>query len=335
MGVEAGYDCLRVILVYLLFLTFNIREAEAVERNDFVLVSITVHVPRLVNMPGGTLTAVNKGNYWEIPYHVNFSRSTVIFKWQLKSNHYNSVYGNALLDRVNTFSTVWAKKGSGSPVSLGGAVREGSQYVIKTLPASQIAQSPGWPCFISLGVRYNNETTVYSDPAWVEARIESQRSSHTQPGQPLGNAASHNENQLSWSSPITSANFPDLTNLGIVTPGQRLRIENRTLAEIVSSVVVVRDDNARCSACHYQNASVSQYYRPNVPQNSQTAISPTAAYNYNDARNGAAAWAGAGGFAERLLQRHAGGSKPNPAVGQKPLFLRKLFEKWKNDGYLP
>ena len=312
--------------------------AYAVDRNDFVLVSITVDVPRVLNIPGGSLTAVNKGTYWEIPHHINFSRSSVTFKWQLETSQQNSAYGNTLMDRVNSYSTIWGKKGSAIAVSLGGATREGSYFVIKTLAASQIAQNPGWPCTVSLGVRYNNDTMVYSDPTWYEVRIESMRSASARTMQSLSNAGgndgANSASLLKWSSHISAANFPDLMNTSIITAAQRQRIENKKLSEIVSSVVIARDDNARCSACHYQTANVSQYYRPSVAQNAQTTISATAAYNYNEARNGTATWAGSQGFADRFLQRHAGGAKPNPAVGQKPLFLRKLFEKWKSDGYL-
>jgi hypothetical protein len=325
------------VFVGVILLLAGATTVNAADRNDFTLISITVNVPRMLNIPGGTLTAVNKGSYWEIPYHFNFSRSTVTFKWQLKASQQNSAYGNALMDRVNNHSTVWAKKGSGSAVNLGGAAREGNQFITKSIAASLVAQNPGWPCSISLGVRYNNETMVYSDPTWYEVRVESMRSASARafpPGGSGGNDGS-SSGQLTWSSPITSANFPDLTNTGVTNSAQRQRIENKKLSEIISSVVIARDDGNRCSACHFQTAAVTQYYRPTVPQNSTNTISSTTAYSFSAGGSGTSTWAGANGFADRFIQRHASGTRPNPAVGRKPLFLRKLFEKWKNDGYLP
>ncbi|RMD91477.1 MAG: hypothetical protein D6813_07590 [Calditrichaeota bacterium] len=141
--------------------------------------------------------------------------------------------------------------------------------------------------------------------------------------------------KLRWHLPITEANFPELSNSKIVNKAKRQRIENRTIGQIISSVVIVRDDNKKCSSCHYRNTHGSRYYRPDVEKNSTTNISPIQPYNYNDSGNGQSTWAGAGGFADRFLQRHVNGKLKNPPVGRKSLLLRKLIKKWKSDGYLP
>ena len=178
----------------------------------------------------------------------------------------------------------------------------------------------GGQAYWSVNAR-NNTVTEYGQPSTAN-----QIRGITLPTAGGGNT------DLTWTSPITTTNFPDLANTLVTSSVQRNRIENETIADIVSSVVIARDDNAKCTACHYQTTNVSQYYRPAVSSSSTTSISRTANYNFNNAQNGTSTWAVANGFADRFVQRHAGGTRANPQFGQKPTFLRKLIEKWIADG---
>jgi hypothetical protein len=133
---------------------------------------------------------------------------------------------------------------------------------------------------------------------------------------------------LTWTSPISTTNFPALSNPSIVTPAQRILIEGVTLADMISSVKVVRDtDHALCSQCHSAPPdSTSGKYRPNVVKDSAMTILPTALYNAGAADS---IWATAGGFADRFILRDG----VTVTYAPKPLYLRELFKRWRDGGY--
>jgi hypothetical protein len=132
---------------------------------------------------------------------------------------------------------------------------------------------------------------------------------------------------LTWTSPISTTNFPSLGNTSIVTPAQRVLIEGATLSDIVSSVRIVRETGEKCSHCHFTPPdSPSGKYRPAVMQESTTTILPTTPYNAGVTTS---VWATVGGFADRFILRDGVTSTYAP----KPLYLRALFTRWRDGGY--
>lgn len=312
-------------------------------RYDFTIVSISWKSNSFMYRnatPAGNLT-------WELNRYLMASQGAHLeVTWELKSNVQGTAFGNALLNNATnpqlTSIRLREVKGSGfgavkKEITLNSAERQGSNRLIARIPLNELTNE-GDKLGLFFNVRYptRNDPNLrsYHDGIWQQIKLEN-RVLRVTPGiinPNIGRGGNNNGAVLTWSSPITAANFPDLTNSAVTTTAQRQRIENHTLSEIVSSVIIARDDNARCSACHFQTTGVSQFYRPPVNQNAQTTISPTTAY-YAGANGATRSWAAANGFAERFLERHAAGQLSQPSIGRKPLFLRKLFEKWKNDGY--
>jgi hypothetical protein len=112
---------------------------------------------------------------------------------------------------------------------------------------------------------------------------------------------------LTWTSPITTTNLPN------VTGPEWARIENRTICLAVNSYVIVRADNHACSHCHYTNSGST--WSPPVAQDFQGGISR-------------AMFAGQclnSGPAKEFRDKMSG-----PAA--KPPGLRAMMAKWIADG---
>jgi len=80
------------------------------------------------------------------------------------------------------------------------------------------------------------------------------------------------------------------TGLGPAVPEPSIAYKalGTTLGAIVSSQVIVRDDNKRCSQCHYRETQEGGFYRPNVDQGSTQIIGEfddVGGYNWSDANS--------------------------------------------------
>lgn len=200
----------------------------------------------------------------------------------------------------------------------------GSPWRFDINSGTTTSSTPPTPIFFGGPARWSVNAKSDAVPVYGQPSGGNQIRAITLPG---GNS------ELTWTSPITTTNFPDLSIPSVTNQNvERPRIENQTIAEIISSQVIARGDDKKCTACHFQNSNISQFYRPTVGPSSTTSISRTGNYNYNNSRNGMSTWAVSNGFGDRFVQRHAGGTRANPQFGQKPTFLRKLIEKWIADG---
>lgn len=121
-------------------------------------------------------------------------------------------------------------------------------------------------------------------------------------------ATARSQCAIRWSAPVTAA------RLG-TTPDPKLN--GVSLEDFVSSRVVVRADNLKCSACHYAGSGRS--YSPPVAQNQSATIDAWQTI-------GGLTWMGTGGWADRFLAQGPG------TAGNKPAHLRGVFTKWKADG---
>lgn len=129
----------------------------------------------------------------------------------------------------------------------------------------------------------------------------------------LNDVASVSSPCLTWTTPI------DLRSLGAKPDAS---IAYKTIAEIVSSQVTGRADQALCSGCHYQLSSHT--YHPDVGVNGSAPIGP------RDAISGMT-WAQTGGWADQFISY----TVPDGMGGVKyfkPAPLRALFTRWKQDG---
>lgn len=95
-------------------------------------------------------------------------------------------------------------------------------------------------------------------------------------------------------------------------------VADKRMSDIINSQVSGRPDAKLCSECHFAGAAIP--YRPDVEKNeSGGLIGP---HDVVDGRS----WSGPGGWADRFMALH------EEADFTKPLYLRELFECWKEDG---
>jgi hypothetical protein len=121
---------------------------------------------------------------------------------------------------------------------------------------------------------------------------------------------------LKWKTPIDDANFP---NCGTAVTCEL--VINKTICAALNSFVSIRDDNndgdandiadKKCSECHYRN--LGSTYSPDVARYSSGGV------NREDF---------APRYADSFLTKDVMGS---PAY--KEVYLRRLIQKWKDDGY--
>jgi hypothetical protein len=136
---------------------------------------------------------------------------------------------------------------------------------------------------------------------------------------------------LSWNTPIDASTLGSKGLWESIPPNIRANLNGRSLRDIVSSRVVARADGNRCSNCH--NAGSRYPYRPEVSAGAQTAIYPYVSFNGRQWDDVAAG--GGVGWALQFMNRPTSGGTTPPAPGQKPLYLKKIVERWIRDGMLP
>lgn len=138
------------------------------------------------------------------------------------------------------------------------------------------------------------------------------------------------DTRLDWDETINLTNYPDLVSW----PGNiRQRVEGReNIKSIVESRVIVRGDNNRCSACHF-NGNGSRRYMPSVSQNAVGGnIGSTTSIRQCQARGCPQNGSWRTSFAQAFLQNTPGTA---PISGVKPDYLRSLIQKWVSDGSRP
>lgn len=118
---------------------------------------------------------------------------------------------------------------------------------------------------------------------------------------------------LGWSATMTSATMG-------ATPASYLN--NKSLKDIVNSVVSGRPDGMKCNSCHTAGTT-QRMYRPNTTQ----PITPTTSINRGDAYNSVYRWnmSGSSGIVEKFCTTPAG----------KPAELCAAFRKWAAEGFKP
>lgn len=328
------------LLALFLFPPDQIRSQNPSVRYDFTVISVKWKSRSVSSFSSRQATASGNLNFsWEMNTNmISLSAGSLELTWELKSNMRGTAYGNTLLNRATdrNLASVMVReiKSSGSGAVLTkitvNRVRRFGNRLVATVPLSTLTgRGDGLNFFFSVIYPTKGQPIrSYQDGMWQQIKlIKKPVSVVIGKVSPIVGGAT-----LTWTSAINPTNFPDLANTSITSGAQKQRIENHTIQDIVSSRVLARDDGLKCSRCHYSGANVSQYYRPPLGQDSVELITPNQSY-YAGANNQTRTWSGTNGFADHFIQRHAGGQFPNPAIGRKPGFLRKLFEKWKNDGY--
>ncbi|WP_141731138.1 hypothetical protein [Oligoflexus tunisiensis] len=112
--------------------------------------------------------------------------------------------------------------------------------------------------------------------------------------------------KLGWNDPIDSKKFGLAPNANV---------DGKTLAQIISSQTIGRDDALLCSACHHSSDAQGGYGVPSARNAANLSLKPTDIVSNRT-------WVGSGGWAERFIQNKT-----------KPENLKIFLQAWINNGY--